>query len=157
MLVLAVMPNKLRILVWPISICFCLITWHCYLSISLDSQLSQCAEHHMGKLLMLSVWREKVFALAKPSPSPIASFSVTSLQAKELLLIQVRIYGPRLGVVKGMLRRKPGIQRIQLPPSMMKVPPSAVSDEDWAVIVVTAMEERLFKGTTEGYVHPYVS
>ena len=31
---------------------------------------------------------------------------------KRITSIQVRIYGPRLGVVKGMLRRKPGIQRI---------------------------------------------
>jgi hypothetical protein len=49
--------------------------------------------------------------------------------------IQVRIYGPQLGVVKGMLRRKPGIQKIQLPPSMMKVPPSIVSFDDWAILV----------------------
>ena len=45
---------------------FCLRTWHCYLSISLDSQLSQCAEHHMGKCSLLvldSTWAEVLSCL----------------------------------------------------------------------------------------------
>ena len=41
--------------------------------------------------------------------------------------IQVRVFGPSVGVGKGMLMRKPGLgDRIQLTPSMLKVGPSKV-------------------------------
>ena len=41
--------------------------------------------------------------------------------------IQVRIFSPKLGIFKGMLMEKPGINKIQLPPSMQKVGPSVCS------------------------------
>ncbi|KAL7546948.1 hypothetical protein ACHAWF_010266 [Thalassiosira exigua] len=50
--------------------------------------------------------------------------------------IQVRIIGPNLGLAKGMLLKKRGITRIQLPKSMMKALPSDTCDENWAAIVV---------------------
>lgn len=37
------------------------------------------------------------------------------------IAIQVRVFGSQIGVVKGMLMRKQGISKIQLPPSMVKV------------------------------------
>lgn len=52
------------------------------------------------------------------------------------LAVQVRIFGPRLGVYKGMLCRKPGIHSIQLTPSMRKVPPSVSNSDDWVCVVV---------------------
>lgn len=50
---------------------------------------------------------------------------------------QVRIFAPRLGVFKGMLQEKDGIDKIQLPSSMRKVPPSTIVGEDWACLLVT--------------------
>mmetsp|Transcript_75529 Transcript_75529/g.179418 ORF Transcript_75529/g.179418 Transcript_75529/m.179418 type:complete len:766 (-) Transcript_75529:25-2322(-) len=51
---------------------------------------------------------------------------------------QVRILAPKLGLFKGMLTVKPGIDRIQLPQSMLKVPPSrSAKPEDcraWIVV-----------------------
>lgn len=53
-----------------------------------------------------------------------------------LLAIQVRIFGPKLGVWKGMLCRKPGITNIQLPRSMCKVEKSEHPEGDWVCLVV---------------------
>ena len=50
--------------------------------------------------------------------------------------MQVRVIGPRVGVGKGMLMRKPGISKIQLPPSMLKVAPSRRCADDWVCLVV---------------------
>ena len=55
--------------------------------------------------------------------------------------VQIRAFGPRIGIVKGMLVRKPGISTIQLPPSMVKVGPSRhvdidVSDGDWVSLII---------------------
>ncbi|CAJ1388393.1 unnamed protein product [Effrenium voratum] len=57
-----------------------------------------------------------------------AGVSVTS--------VQVRVVGPQLGVIKGLLTWKPGIDVIQVPPSMRKVPPSKTCHDDWACITV---------------------
>lgn len=38
--------------------------------------------------------------------------------------LQVRVYSPKLGVFKGMLMRRPGLERVQLTRSMCKVGPS---------------------------------
>jgi len=51
--------------------------------------------------------------------------------------IQVRVYGPRLGVLKGVLTLKEGIDKIQLPPSMRKVDPSKTNHSESAWVVVT--------------------
>lgn len=50
--------------------------------------------------------------------------------------VQVRILGPTLGMAKGMLLRKPGISRIQLPSSMFKAPPSHIVCNDSFVAVI---------------------
>ncbi len=50
--------------------------------------------------------------------------------------LQIRIFAPRIGVVKGMLTPKLGIQKIQIPPSMIKVGPSRKCQDPWAVMVV---------------------
>ena len=57
----------------------------------------------------------------------------------KLVAVQVRVFGPRIGVAKGVLMRKPGITKIELPPSMRKLNPSLVAgpDDDWASIIVT--------------------
>jgi hypothetical protein len=54
--------------------------------------------------------------------------------------LQVRIFSPRLGILKGVLMRKPGIDRIQLPPSMVKVSPSKNKESrksDEAILLIT--------------------
>jgi len=50
--------------------------------------------------------------------------------------VQVRIVAPRLGLIKGMLCKKGGIAKIQIPDSMIKVPPSEVCDHDYATVIV---------------------
>ncbi|KAL7543918.1 hypothetical protein ACHAXR_013297 [Thalassiosira sp. AJA248-18] len=51
--------------------------------------------------------------------------------------IQVRIIGPKIGLAKGMLLVKDGIDKIQLSKeSMIKAPPSVTSDESWVAIVI---------------------
>lgn len=57
---------------------------------------------------------------------------------RRTLAMQVRIYSPRLGVFKGVLMEKRGITKIQLPTSMMKVGPSAISRDAWAVLTMTS-------------------
>ena len=54
------------------------------------------------------------------------------------IAVQVRIFSPKLGVFKGMLMRKRGIDKILLPISMRKVPRSAINSEDWACVIVRA-------------------
>lgn len=57
--------------------------------------------------------------------------------SEKYLAIQVRVFGPQIGIWKGMLCSKPGIDRIQLPPSMRKVPASVTNlDDDWVSLVV---------------------
>ena len=51
-------------------------------------------------------------------------------EARRTTAIQVRIVIPRLGIFKGELCRKRGIERIQLPPSMKKVPASLSNTAD---------------------------
>jgi hypothetical protein len=54
---------------------------------------------------------------------------------------QVRIYAPKLGYFKGMIVRKRGITKIQLPPSMKKVDKSTLKEEspDWAILMIRAV------------------
>ena len=59
------------------------------------------------------------------------------LACKSITTIQVRMYSPRLGVIRSMLRRKLGIEKIHLPASKMKAPSPKVSEDDWVVMVVT--------------------
>lgn len=57
----------------------------------------------------------------------------------QLVAVQIRAIGPGLGVAKGVLMRKPGISKIQIPPSMIKVGRSVVPDaEDWVSVIVTS-------------------
>lgn len=53
--------------------------------------------------------------------------------AQRAMAVQVRIVAPQLGVFKGVLVRRRGIDQIQLPPSMMKVPPSETNVRDTRV------------------------
>lgn len=49
--------------------------------------------------------------------------------------LQVRIIAPKLGLIKGMLLVKKGIERIQISESMIKVMPSKTSRGHWATII----------------------
>eukprot|EP00934_Nitzschia_sp_Nitz4_P008830 Nitzschia sp. Nitz4//scaffold63_size106090//64408//66450//NITZ4_004396-RA/size106090-processed-gene-0.146-mRNA-1//-1//CDS//3329555993//8820//frame0 len=50
--------------------------------------------------------------------------------------MQVRIFAPKIGIAKGMLVKKRGITRIQLPPSMIKVGASRINQSaSWAVMI----------------------
>jgi ribosomal protein L24 len=69
----------------------------------------------------------------------ITRFLGTHAIGKRTFAVQVRIFAPLLGVFKGMLVEKPGISKIQLPTSMLKVPPSASANaSDHACIVITS-------------------
>jgi len=46
---------------------------------------------------------------------------------KRTFALQVRVFIPLLGIFKGVLMEKPGIDKIQLPESMRKVPPSTAA------------------------------
>ena len=50
--------------------------------------------------------------------------------------LQVRIIAPTIGLAKGMLLKKRGITCIQIPRSMIKVPPSKTCSESWAAVVI---------------------
>lgn len=50
--------------------------------------------------------------------------------------IQVRLVGPNLGIAKGMLLKKRGITKIQLPSSMIKAPESQTCHDNWVAVVV---------------------
>ncbi|KAJ1619117.1 RNA dependent RNA polymerase-domain-containing protein [Pavlovales sp. CCMP2436] len=47
-----------------------------------------------------------------------------ALEPERAAALQVRVFCPTLGVFKGMLMRRPGLERVQLSSSMRKVPPS---------------------------------
>ncbi|EOD13858.1 hypothetical protein EMIHUDRAFT_464640 [Emiliania huxleyi CCMP1516] len=58
--------------------------------------------------------------------------------AQRATAVQVRLFAPALGVFKGILAARRGISRIQLPPSMRKLPPSAANAADGrALLLVT--------------------
>lgn len=50
--------------------------------------------------------------------------------------LQVRIIGPTLGLAKGMLLKKTGIKKIQLPSSMIKAPKSRTCNDNWLAVVI---------------------
>ncbi len=50
--------------------------------------------------------------------------------------LQVRIISPKLGLIKGMLLVKSGIERIQIPESMIKVGPNKTSSSDWVTVII---------------------
>jgi len=72
----------------------------------------------------------------------------TRLAGPNAVAVQVRVFAPRLGVFKGMLMRRHGIDAIQLTPSMRKVGPSPLvdanengggggcDDDGWATLIV---------------------
>jgi hypothetical protein len=62
-----------------------------------------------------------------------------STTAKRIHSLQVRCVGPCIGLIKGMLMRKAGIQKIQLPPSMRKVGPSRKNKSDWVVMIAKGL------------------
>ena len=48
----------------------------------------------------------------------------------------MRIFGPKIGLAKGMLVKKASATKIELPQSMVKVPPSKCCEENWVIVVV---------------------
>lgn len=50
--------------------------------------------------------------------------------------VQVRIVAPTIGLVKGMLLKKKGIDKIQLSHSMIKVNPSQTCEDPWAAVII---------------------
>jgi hypothetical protein len=72
----------------------------------------------------------------------------------EMDAFQVRIFAPMIGMAKGMLTRKLGIDKIQLPPSMIKVGPSRKCKEDWAVMIVKAIAPGYYKLQLGKYLDP---
>jgi hypothetical protein len=67
---------------------------------------------------------------------------------------QVRIFAPKIGIAKGMLTRKLGINKIQLPPSMVKVGPSRECNDEWAVMIVKAIAPGYYKIQLGKYLDP---
>lgn len=63
---------------------------------------------------------------------PEGFFNRCALGSAHIDSVQVRIAAPRLGFMKGMLCKKRGISKIQIPESMIKVPPSAKCDSSFA-------------------------
>mmetsp|Transcript_85388 Transcript_85388/g.150959 ORF Transcript_85388/g.150959 Transcript_85388/m.150959 type:complete len:641 (+) Transcript_85388:52-1974(+) len=59
------------------------------------------------------------------------------VKARRMTSIQVRIVSPALGIFKGVLTKKQGISKIQLPPSMRKVGPSDRNSAQWVYMLVT--------------------
>ena len=60
-------------------------------------------------------------------------------EALQLLGVQLRVMGPQLGVIKGVLMRKPNISKIQITQSMIKVPPrraASTAEDDWVSFIV---------------------
>ena len=88
----------------------------------------------------------------------------------QLVAIQIRAVGPGLGLAKGILMRKPGIDKIQIPPSMLKISRASgaaagsaaagsaaaagryvwggSADDDWVSLIVSAE----FPSKSSGYV-----
>ena len=50
--------------------------------------------------------------------------------------MQVRIVGPTLGLAKGMLLKRQGISRIQLPTSMLKAKRSSTCNDKYAAVII---------------------
>lgn len=74
------------------------------------------------------------------SEGMLAKFFGKGIKGRRMTGIQVRVVSPALGIFKGMLCKKQGISKIQLPPSMRKVGPSldrAASAEQWVWMLVT--------------------
>jgi len=53
-----------------------------------------------------------------------------------IFALQVRIFSPQLGFIKGMLMLKDKVSNIEIPPSMIKVPPSTISNDNWVYFLV---------------------
>ena len=70
-------------------------------------------------------------------PNFIEDLLGNTAEAKKADCIQVRIFGPKIGIAKGLLMKKKSAQKIELPSSMIKVAPSKCCDEDWVVVVVS--------------------
>lgn len=51
-------------------------------------------------------------------------------------VFQIRIVGPRLGLIKGLLLVKRGINKIQIPASMLKALPSDTSFDEIATLII---------------------
>ena len=66
----------------------------------------------------------------------IEMFIGTHAVGKRTFALQVRIIVPKLGVFKGLLVEKPGIDKIQLPMSMKKVGPAEVECDDSAWLMI---------------------
>jgi len=65
----------------------------------------------------------------------LCSLLKNKLLSKRVVAIQVRVFAPSMGIFKGMLVRKHGINKIQLPASMWKVGPSRVNKERGIVMI----------------------
>lgn len=70
-------------------------------------------------------------------PNYIEDLLGNTKEAKRADAIQVRIFGPKIGIAKGLLMKKISAKKIELPPSMVKVSPSKCCNEDWVVVVVS--------------------
>ena len=71
----------------------------------------------------------------------LEQFVGTNQCGRRTFAIEVRIFSPQLGIFMGVFMEKPGIHKIQLPPSMQKVGPSIVvshddEDDDKAAILI---------------------
>ena len=59
-------------------------------------------------------------------------------RGKQTVAMEIRLFAPKLGIFKGMLVQKPGISKIQLPPSIKKVGPSqSITVLESIVLLVT--------------------
>ena len=74
-----------------------------------------------------------------PPPNYIEDLLGNTVEAKRVDAIQVRIFGPKIGIAKGLLMKKASAAHVELPSSMVKVPPSQCCDENWVVIVVNSV------------------
>ena len=72
-------------------------------------------------------------------PNYIEDLLGNTKEAKRVDAIQVRIFGPKIGIAKGVLMKKASAAHVELPSSMVKVPPSQCCDENWVVIVVNSV------------------
>ncbi len=70
-------------------------------------------------------------------PNYIEDLLGNTAEAKKADCIQVRIFCPKIGIAKGLLMKSPSATKIEIPESMVKVPPSQSCNEDWVVVVVT--------------------
>jgi RNA dependent RNA polymerase len=66
----------------------------------------------------------------------VSELAATQCQANNVDSEQVRCIGPPIGVAKGMLLKKVGITKIQIPPSMRKALPSRKNkNEQWVYLI----------------------